>query len=121
MLFRSTPPIWGYTPGKALIFPAFCRIASLILSIFASGCDSSVVLFMVCMALIYHISPSGILSVIIVIAAPTIFHVPISSGVSITLFSIGEFFDTLICISFCFIVFGLMVIVPELLTLPIVT
>ena len=44
--------------------------------------------------------------------------VPMSPGVSISLCPVGEFFDTLICIWFCFIVFGLMVIVPVLLILP---
>ena len=63
---------------------------------------------------IYHISPSGILFVVIVIASPTTFHVPMSSGASITLCPIGVSFVTLICISFCFIVFGLMVIIPVL-------
>ena len=46
------------------------------------------------MAFIYHISPSGTLFVVIVIASPTTSHVPISPGVSVTLCSIGEFFDT---------------------------
>ena len=41
-----------------------------------------------------------------------------STGVSISLFPVGEFFATLICISFCFIVFGLMVIIPVLSILP---
>ena len=41
-----------------------------------------------------------------------------SSGVSVTLCPIGESFDTLICTSFCFIVFGAMVIIPLLLILP---
>ena len=40
-----------------------------------------------------------------------------SPGVSISLCPVGVFFDTLICISFCFIVFGLMFITPP----PIVT
>ena len=40
-----------------------------------------------------------------------------SPGVSVTLCPIGESFATLICISFCFIVLGLMVITPVLLTL----
>ena len=56
--------------------------------------------------------------VVIVIASPIIFHVPMSSGVSITLCPVGEFFATLICTSFCFIVFGVMVITPVLLILP---
>ena len=56
--------------------------------------------------------------VVIVIASPTIVHVPMSPGVSITLCPIGESFDTLICSSFCFIVFGVMVIIPLLLILP---
>ena len=56
--------------------------------------------------------------VVIVIAFPTICHVPMSSGVSITLCPIGVSFVTLICSSFCFIVFGAMVIIPVLLTLP---
>ena len=55
------------------------------------------------------------LFVVIVIAAPTICHVPMSSGVSITLCPIGVSFVTLICSSFCFIVFGIMVIIPVLL------
>ena len=42
----------------------------------------------------------------------------LSSGVSVTLCSVGDFFDTLICTSFCFIVFGVMVITPLLLILP---
>ena len=67
---------------------------------------------------IYHISPSGILFVVIVIASPTIFHVPMSPGTSITLRPIGVFFVTLIYSSFCFIVFGVMVITPVLLILP---
>ena len=41
-----------------------------------------------------------------------------SSGVSITLCPIGVSFATLICTSFCFIVFGLMVITPVLSILP---
>ena len=61
----------------------------------------------------YTISPSGILFVVTVIASPTICHVPMSSGVSITLCPIGVSFVTLICSSFCFIVFGLMVITPR--------
>ena len=56
--------------------------------------------------------------VVIVIAVPTIFQVPMSSGVSITLCPVGVSFVTLICSSFCFIVFGLMVITPVLLILP---
>ena len=66
-------------------------------------------------------SPSGILFVFIVIAAPTISHVPMSPGASVILCPIGESFATLIRISFCFIVFGLMVITPVLLNPPIVT
>ena len=46
------------------------------------------------------------------------FHVPMSSGVSITLCPVGVFFVTLSCISFCFIVFGLIPITPLLLILP---
>ena len=56
--------------------------------------------------------------VFIVIASPSIFHTPMSSGVSITLCPVGVFFVTLSCTSFCFIVFGLMVITPVLLILP---
>ena len=56
--------------------------------------------------------------VVIVIASPSVCHVPMSSGVSISLCPVGEPFATLICISFCFIVFGLMVITPVLLILP---
>ena len=41
-----------------------------------------------------------------------------SAGASILLCPVGVFFDTLICISSCFIVFGPMIITPELLTLP---
>ena len=41
-----------------------------------------------------------------------------SSGVSVTLCPVGESFDALICTSFCFIVFGAMVITPVLLFLP---
>ena len=41
-----------------------------------------------------------------------------SSGVSITLCPIGVSFATLICSSFCFIVFGAMVIIPLLPILP---
>ena len=51
------------------VFPGFASMASLILSIFSSGIASNVVLFMVCMALIYHISPAGILFVIIFIVS----------------------------------------------------
>ena len=56
--------------------------------------------------------------VIIFSVSPSTPLVPMSPGVSISLCPVGEFFDTLICISFCFIVFGLMVITPVLLTLP---
>ena len=51
------------------------------------------------------------------IFSPSISLVPMSPGASISPCPVGEFFDTLICISFCFIVFGLMVITPVLLTL----
>ena len=56
--------------------------------------------------------------VVINISSPAICHVPKSSGVSVTLFPVGEFFDTLIGNSFCFIVFGPMPITPLLLILP---
>ena len=56
--------------------------------------------------------------VVIVIAFPIMLQVPMSPGASITLCPIGVSFTTLICSSFCFIVFGFMVIVPLLLTLP---
>ena len=98
--------------------PAVNSILSLIVSMFSSGYFSSVILFIVCILRIYHISPSGILFVVIVIAPPTICHVPMSSGVSITLCPVGVPFATLSCTSFCFIVFGVMVIIPVLLTLP---
>ena len=88
------------------VFPGVCRIISLNMSMFSSGIGSNVVLFMVCTAFIYQISPAGILFVIIFIVSPSVPLVPMSPGVSISLFPVGEFFATLICISFCFIVFG---------------
>ena len=60
----------------------------------------------------YTMFPSHDRLVVIVIASPTVFHVPMSSGASITLCPIGVSFATLICTSFCFIVFGAMVITP---------
>ena len=56
------------------ISPAVSSILSLIVSRFSSGQFSSVILFIVCILRIYHISPSGTLFVVIVIASPTIFH-----------------------------------------------
>ena len=56
--------------------------------------------------------------VVIVIICSDIFHVPISSGASISLCPAGVFFATLICSSLCFIVFGDMIITPVLLILP---
>ena len=100
------------------VFPFDCSTISLIVSIFSSGIDSKVVLFIVCILRIYQISPSGTLFVVIVIISPDTFHVPMSSGVSISLCPVVEFFVTLICSSFCFIVFGLMAISPVLLILP---
>ena len=100
------------------MFPSVFNIESFIASIFSSGIASNVVLFIVCIAFMYQISPVGILFVIIFIVSPSTPAEPISPGVSISLFPVGEFFDTLICISFCFIVFGIMVIIPALLTLP---
>ena len=50
--------------------------------------------------------------------SPSIPLVPMSSGVSITLCPVGVFFATLICNSFCFIVFGDTNITPLLLILP---
>ena len=100
-------------------FPAVCRILSLILSMFPShDIFSSVILFIVCILRIYHISPSGTLFVLIVIASPIISHVPMSPGASVTLSPVGEPFAALICISFSFVVFGFMVITPLLLILP---
>ena len=55
---------------------------------------------------------------IIFIVSPSTPLVPMSPGVSISLCPVDVFFDTLICISFCFIVFGLMIITPALLILP---
>ena len=81
---------WFAVDMSSSVLPGVCRIISLNLSMFSSGYDSSVVLFIVCILRIYHISPSGILFVFIVIAAPIISHVPMSSGVSVTLCPIGE-------------------------------
>ena len=53
-----------------------------------------------------------------VLVSSSICHVPMSSGVNISLCPVGEPFDALICTSFCFIVFGLMVITPVLSILP---
>ena len=71
-----------------------------------------------CILRIYHVSPVGTLFAIIFIVSPSTPLVPKSPGVSISLCPVAEFLDTLICISFCFIVFGPMSIIPELLTLP---
>ena len=62
--------------------------------------------------------PVTILVIIIFIVSPSIPLAPMSPGASISLCPVGEFFDTLICISFTFTVFGPMVITPELLILP---
>ena len=78
--------------------PAVNNILSLIVSRFSSGYFSSVILFIVCTLRIYHISPCGILFVIIFIVSPSIPLVPMSAGVSISLCPVGEIFDTLICI-----------------------
>ena len=84
------------------MFPSIFNIEFLISSIFSSGIASNVVLFIVCIAFMYQISPAGILFVIIFIISPSTPAVPMSTGVSISLFPVGEFFATLICISFCF-------------------
>ena len=62
----------------------------------------------------YTMFPSHDMFVVINISSPAICHVPMSSGVSVALSPVGEFFDTLICISFCFIVLGLIPITPLL-------
>ena len=51
------------------VSPAVNSILSLIMSRFSSGQLSRVILFIVCILRIYHISPSGILFVVIVNAA----------------------------------------------------
>ena len=100
--------IFGFDVSTILkaVFPGFASMVSLILSIFSSGIASNVVLFMVCMAFIYQVSPAGILFVIIFIVSPSTPLAPMSPGASISLCPVGEFFDTLICISFAFIVTG---------------
>ena len=57
-------------------------------------------------------------TICIFIVSPSTPLVPMSPGASISLCPVGEFFATLICSSFCFIVFGIMVITPLLLILP---
>ena len=52
---------------------------------------------------------TGILFVIIFIVSPSTPAVPMSPGVSISLCPVGDIFATLICISFCFIVYGVIV------------
>ena len=68
------------------VSPAVNSILSLIVSRFSSGYFSSVILFVVCILRIYHISPVGILFVIIFIVSPSIPLEPMSVGASISLF-----------------------------------
>ena len=63
-----------------IVSPGVNSIFSLIVSRFSSGYLSSVVLFVVCTLRIYHISPCGILFVIIFIVSLSIPLVPMSAG-----------------------------------------
>ena len=82
--------------------------------------DNSLVLF--CLLFVHFeytiFPPLGFCSLLFLLFPSHDNMMPMSPGASISLCPVGVFFDTLICISSCFIVFGLMFIIPVLLTLP---